>query len=140
MLLRLTTVPLLFALSFAACTSVDAERRQMESAITSADRLGHEISSWRTTLPADVPLSLADSIEAFQVRANETEGVLDGLTSQASAGVDLIGLKQALTAVAEFDMSNFAAASPSARRAILDQFAGLATNLQKTAERARARV
>ncbi|MEO6597014.1 MAG: hypothetical protein ABIP94_19890 [Planctomycetota bacterium] len=140
MRLPLTTAFLLpLLLTAGACTSIDGERNRMHSLVTDADRLGVEISQWRTTVQQGGDEKVVTTIASFKERANDTQSALRGLSNEARSGTDTTGLDQALRTVADFNTSTFAAASPNARAALLDQFDGLARNLRASVARLRER-
>jgi len=134
---RPTALFSLFLLTFAACSSVDDERRQMRGTIDSAGALASEITNWRNSLNPDIPATVVKSIKGFQGRAHDLRSSLDGLSSKATAGTDLTALKQALQTMVDFDTSKIDGSSGSARASMLDQFQGLATNLQTAVTRVR---
>ncbi|MCB9919618.1 MAG: hypothetical protein H6832_14540 [Planctomycetes bacterium] len=123
-----------------ACVSVDSERNQMMSAIDKSEMLSREITSWRSSLPADVSETAVANIQAFQERAETASETLESVSDEALAGVDVTGLCQALDSVAQFDTSTFAPASATSRRALLDQFSGLARNLENSVTLTKQRI
>src|ERR1041384_6549025 len=100
---RSTALFSLLLLTFAACSSVDDERRQMRGTIDSASALASEITNWRNSLNPDIPATVVKSIKGFQSRAADLRGTLKGLSTEATAGTDLTDLKQALQTIVEFD-------------------------------------
>lgn len=131
-----TFLPLLLLLG-TACTSVDEERQLLRGTVARAGELATEITTWRTTFPGEIPASVAASIGAFQERAEALHDTLEGLSTEATAGTDLTGLKQALMAIDGFDTSRIEAASQTDRASLMDQFRGLGANLQGAVSRSR---
>ena len=136
--LRTALFPL-FLLALSACTSVDEERQRMRATIDSSGALASEITNWRNSLNPDVPGTVVKSIKGFQGRATDMRSSLDSLSTEAQAGTDLTALKQALQTLADFDTSKLDASSGQARASLLDQFQGLANNLQTAVARVRVR-
>ena len=102
----------------------------MDASVTNASRLAAEVSSWRGTVSTNTDAAVVDSLKGFQHRAGEIADSLASLSPEATSGTDFTGLKQALGTISDFDTSTYAPASPNARNALLDQFAGLAKNLR----------
>lgn len=124
-------------LAFAACTTVDEERQQMRGTIESASNLASEIKTWRASFPGDVPATVVDSITGFQNRAQALLSNVNGLSPEATAGKDLTAMRQALQTLVDFDTGAIESSSPTARASLLDQFQGLADNLQSAVARIR---
>ena len=135
---RTSLFPLLL-LTFAACTSVDDERKRMQSTIDSSGALASEISTWRSSLRSDIPATVVKTIEGYKSRAEDLRNSLEDLSREAMAGTDLTALKQALLTMEDFDTSKIDSSSPSGRASLLDQFQGLATNVQAAVTRVRQR-
>lgn len=115
-----------------ACESIDSERSALRSSLSDSGQLAREITTWRASLPVDVGQNAVQNLEAFQIRAGKNADTFESLSEEARAGVDLTGLQQALRAIEGFDTSTFAPASATARTSLLDQFSGLARNLQSS--------
>ena len=138
--MRLVPITLIsFILSAAACTTIDEERTQMRSTIDSASTLAGEITTWRASLTGDIPSTVVTQVQQYEDRAEEMLSTLNGLSADATSGTDLTALKQALRTLAEFDTSRVENSSPTGRASLLDQFQGLATNLQSAVARIRTR-
>lgn len=135
---RTALLPLLL-LTFAACSSVDDERQRMRATVDSSGALATEISTWRSSLTTDIPAPVVKTMKGYQSRAKDLRHTLDGLSNEAMAGTDLTALKQALQTLHDFDTSKLDSSSPSGRASLLDQFQGLATNLQAAVSRVRQR-
>ncbi|MCA8953492.1 MAG: hypothetical protein KDE27_28525 [Planctomycetes bacterium] len=131
------TSALFLLITATACMSVDQERDLMKGAIEQSQRLSSEIVNWRTMAPSNTQAT-EESIGAFQDRADEIVGTLNGVSTQARKGTDVSGLVQALETLRDFDTDRYDSASQTARDSLLDQFAGLARNVQQSASRIRA--
>lgn len=131
---NLLTIPgLALAALLGSCTSVDVERDHMRGAIDDSKRLARDVTAWRSTVAVRADDDAVASMEGFQDRAEDLNGTLCDLSEAATAGIDLTALTKALSTMGEFDAEAYEAASPDARRAILDQFVGLAVSVERSA-------
>ena len=119
----------------ACASSPDAERSHLRSAIDEANALASEIITWRRSLTTPPAAEVTESVQAYQKRAHSILGVVEGASADATVGMDLAGVNQALTAIVDFDTSRVADASSEGRSSLLDQFAGFASNLDRAVER-----
>jgi len=119
----------------AGCASVDDERAQLRFALDQASALAGEVQMWSRARdsgrPAAVPAEIIESIEAFQARAEDVKDRIAGLSQEALQGTDLAAVDHALTNMIDFDTGLIEDASQDARASLLEQFAGLARNLER---------
>ena len=130
----LTRISALFVIcglaALQACSSVDSERRDLRGALTDARSLASEIDAWHQRIEGSVSETAVATIGSFQSRAGALLDAVAGASDNATTGLDLSGVKQALTAIAEFDTSRIADASQSGRASVVHQFGNLAQGLQ----------
>jgi hypothetical protein len=137
--MRLAHITLISFLAAASCTTIDEERQQMRSTIDASGALARDIQTWRASMAGDIPSTVVTQIQQFQARAEEQLSILNGLSNDATSGTDLMALKQALQTIEDFDTSRVENSSAASRTSLLDQFQGLATNLQSAIAKTRTR-
>lgn len=120
-----------------ACTSVDAERSQLRGALDDARGLAAEIDAWQHRSDSAVSETATETIASFQTRANSILDTVAGTSDNATTGIDLAGVKQALSSIAEFDTSRIADASQSGRSSVIQQFGSLGESLRSAVSRVR---
>lgn len=131
MLTRILSFTVLCGLAaLQACTSVDSERRDLRGALADSRSLANEIDAWHKRIEGSVSETAIETIGSFQSRANTLLDTVAGASDNATTGLDLSGVKQALTAITEFDTSRIADASQSGRASVVHQFGSLARGLQ----------
>lgn len=127
-------LPVLFfaggIVALSGCASVDNERSALRGALTDARQLATEIDTWHRRSEPAVNETAVQTIESFQERAETLLDNVSGVSDEASTGVDLAGVKQALSAIAEFDTSRIESASQTGRASVMHQFGALAQNLR----------
>ena len=130
----------LAALPCACAASPDAERARVRQSLANTRALGLEIQTWRRGLTGQPSSAVVQTIQDFQTRAQKNLDALNDASAPGTAGLDLTATKQALESLAKFDTSRFGDASDQSRNALLDQFTGLASSLEASAQRAQVHV